>query len=141
MTEKKPANTQRTGKRGGKTRTSWKPGQSGNPNGRAKDGESWAKIIKDVGDMYRDDLIAFIGVDNVLGKQIMQLPPNVQMKYLVTARVFAALMFEPTAGLWNGLMDRAEGKVPDKLQVDGNLNVADLEKALEKTYGSRNDPG
>lgn len=39
------------------------------------------------------------------------------MKYLVTARVFAALMFEPTSGLWKELMERAEGKVQDKLDV------------------------
>lgn len=111
-------------------------GVSGNPAGRPKDGESWGKIIKEVGDMYPADILAFIGENNELGRQIKQLPPNVQMKYLVTARVYAALMFEPTAGLWNGLMERAEGKVPDRLHLEGKLDVDGLENSLDKIYGT-----
>lgn len=117
----------------------WPKGQSGNPAGRPKDGESWAAVIKAVGEMYPDDILAFIGTSNDLGKSIMQLPKNVQMKYLVTARVFAALMFDPSAGLWNGLMDRAEGKVPDKVHMDGLLTVDGLTNTLEKVYGKRDD--
>jgi len=90
--------------------------------------------------MYPGDLLAFIGETNDLGRQIKLLPPNVQMKYLVTARVYAALMFEPTSGLWNGLMDRADGKVPDRLQLEGKLNVDGLDQALDNIYG-RNNPG
>jgi len=95
----------------------WVKGQSGNPAGRPKDGESWAAIIKSVGDLYPTDLIAFIGADNDLGRALRQYPPNVQMKYLVTARVFSALMFEPTSGLWKELMERAEGKVTSPIDV------------------------
>jgi hypothetical protein len=76
-----------------------------------------------MGEMYPEDILEFIGRDNPLGVEIAQLPKSVQMKYLVTARVFAALMFEPSAGLWNGLMERAEGKVPDKLEGDVNHTV------------------
>lgn len=116
----KPANTTKSGKRK-VPKTAWKPGQSGNPAGRPKDGESWAAIIASVGNMYRDDLLAFIGKDNELGQQIMQLPPNVQMKYLVTTRVFAALMFEPTSGLWKELMERADGKVETPIKHSGEI--------------------
>lgn len=119
----------------------WKPGQSGNPAGRPKDGESWSAILKNIGEMYPEDVLAFIGTNNPLGRQVAQLPKNVQMKYLVGVRVFAALMFEPTRGLWNGLMDRIEGKVPDRLQLEHNLQVDGLNEALEKIYGNRNDPG
>lgn len=94
-----------------------KGGKSPNPTGRPKDGESWAAIIKSVGDMYPADIIAFVGKNNDLGKVLAQLPQDVQMKYLVTARVFAALMFEPTSGLWKELMERAEGKVQDRLDL------------------------
>ena len=92
-------------------------GEVHNPTGRPKDGASWSGVIKEVGEMYPDDILAFVGKDNDLGRAIAKFPKNVQMKYLVTARIFAALMFEPTSGLWNGLMERAEGKVVTPLDL------------------------
>lgn len=97
-----------------------KGGASPNPTGRPKDGESWAAIIKSVGDMYPTDLVAFIGKDNDLGRMLSKLPQRVQMKYLITARVFASLMFEPTHGLWKETMERAEGKVKEQLDLTSN---------------------
>jgi hypothetical protein len=98
----------------------WPKGQSGNPAGRPKDGESWAAIIAAVGNMYPEDILELVGKNNDLGKAIAQLPKGVQMKYLVTARVFAALMFEPSHGLWKELMERAEGKVTEKVDLTEN---------------------
>jgi len=97
-------------------------GVSGNPKGRPKDGESWSAIIKAVGEMYPEDLLAFIGQDNELGKAIAKYPKQVQLKYLVTARIFAAMMFDPNPKLWTELLNRAEGKVPDKIKID-NLPI------------------
>jgi hypothetical protein len=117
------ANTGKTAKKRGSGKP-WPKGQSGNPAGRPKDGESWAAIIAAVGNMYPADILAFVGKNNDLGKVLAQLPQDVQMKYLVTARVFAALMFEPSSGLWKELMERAEGKVSDKVELsnpDGSL--------------------
>ena len=94
-----------------------KGGASPNPTGRPKDGESWAAIIKSVGDMYPTDLVAFIGKDNDLGRMLSKLPQGVQMKYLVTARVFASLMFEPSHGLWKEMMERVDGKVKGELDI------------------------
>jgi len=130
------ANKQATGRKPPKT--AWKKGQSGNPKGRPKDGESWASIIKAVGDMYPADLIKIVGSKNDLGKMLVNLPANVQMKYLVTARVFTALMFEPTSGLWKELMERVDGKVQDRIQLDGILNVENLTDVLNKVYGTGN---
>jgi len=113
----KSANTPHTDKRKA-PKTAWPKGVSGNPAGRPKDGESWAAVIKAVGEMYPDDLLAFIPKGNDLGNAIAQLPKGVQMKYLVTARVFAALMFEPTSGLWKELMERAEGKVTETVEIN-----------------------
>ena len=67
--------------------------------------------------MYPADIISFIGKNNDLGQALAKLPQNVQMKYLVTARVFAQLMFEPTPAWWKELMERAEGKVKDNVDV------------------------
>lgn len=116
---KSTANSKATAKPRGKP---WPKGQSGNPAGRPKDGESWAAIIAAVGNMYPEDLIAFIGTSNDLGRNLAQLPKNVQMKYLVTTRVYAALMFEPTSGLWKELMERVEGKVPQAVEVGSDPN-------------------
>ena len=98
-----------------------KGGKSPNPSGRPKDGESWAAIIKSVGDMYPADIIAFVGEHNDLGQMLKSLPQNVQMKYLVTARVFASLMFEPAQGLWKELMERSDGKVSQP--IEGNISM------------------
>lgn len=112
-------------------------GVSGNPKGRPKDGESWSAIIKAVGEMYPEDLLAFIGQDNELGKAIAKYPKQVQLKYLVTARIFAAMMFDPNPKLWTELLNRAEGKVPDKMQHEGTLKVENLQELLKKIYGER----
>jgi hypothetical protein len=101
-----------------------KGGKSPNPAGRPKDGESWAAIIAAVGNMYPEDILELVGRNNDLGKQIALLPKGVQMKYLVTARVFAALMFEPTQGLWKELMERAEGKVETPLKHSGEIGIS-----------------
>lgn len=113
----------------------WKPGQSGNPAGRPKDGESWSAIIKKVGDMYPDDILLFIGQTGDLANAIKKFPKDVQMKYLVVTRVFAQLMFDPASSLFKELMDRSEGKVPDKMVHEGTLNVENLEAVLRKVYG------
>lgn len=101
----------------------WQKGQSGNPKGRPKDGESWAAIIKAVGEMYPADIIAFVGENNDLGIALKKMPTNVQMKYLVTARVFAQLMFEPTSTLWKELMERVDGKVKEQIDITSNGNT------------------
>lgn len=127
----KSANTTKTGKRT-TPKSAWKPGQSGNPKGRPKDGESWSAIIADVGNMYSSDLLAFIGTNSELGKAIAQFPKNVQLKYLVVSRVFAALMFEPTSGLLKEFMDRLEGKVAERVDMTTGgeklSNLSDEEK-------------
>jgi hypothetical protein len=124
----KSANRAKTDKRKA-PKSAWKPGESGNPAGRPKDGESWAAIIAVVGNMYPEDILELVGRNNDLGKQIALLPKGVQMKYLVTARVFAALMFEPTQGLWKELMERAEGKVTEKVDVTSNGETVGQEDA------------
>ena len=120
-------------------RTAWKPGQSGNPAGRPKSGESWSDIFKLVGEMYSDDVIQIIGADNDLGRSFRLYPKNVQVKILVAARVMAAIMHEPTPGLLKEVLDRIEGKVADKLQMSGTLEVDGLTEALDAIYGKKQD--
>lgn len=125
----KPANKRNSGKRGGKTSTSWKPGQSGNPKGRPKDGESWTGVIASVSNMTAEEVIAIVGKDNDLGVAFAQMPKGVQLKYLINFRVVASLMFEPTSGLWKELMERAEGKVKDVVDLNVKDEMTDDERA------------
>jgi hypothetical protein len=105
-----------------------------NPAGRPKDGESWSGIIREISEMTVEDVVNLIGKNNDLGRSFAQMPKNVQMKKLITARVMASLMFEPTSGLWNSLMERAEGKVPDRLDVTSKdekiLDDSQLDRAM-----------
>lgn len=130
-----PANSEENkGKRMMPEGKRWKPGQSGNPKGRPKDGQSWSAIISSVGDMYSDDLLEVVGRNNELGKQIAKYPKSVQLKYLVIARVFAALMFDPSPSLLKEFLDRLEGKVKERLDVTSGdeklANLSDDEKIL-----------
>lgn len=130
----KSANTAKTDKKRKPPKSAWKPGQSGNPAGRPKDGQSWSAIISEAGNMYANDLLAFIGTKNDMGKQIATFPKNVQLKWLVILRVYAALMFEPTSGLLKEFLDRLEGKVSEHIDVtSGNeklSNLSDEQKIL-----------
>lgn len=118
MTEKKkPANTQITGKRGGKTKTSWKEGESGNPKGAPKRGESWTEIIKFYGDMTPQE--AAEHATKIAGK-LRTMGDHLTLKQAVVLKVYVSLADEPTASLLNSFMDRAEGKVREQVDVTSN---------------------
>ncbi|HEX2698442.1 MAG TPA: hypothetical protein VHM28_12100, partial [Anaerolineales bacterium] len=115
--------------------TTWKKGQSGNLQGRPRDGESWSSILRAIGGMDRDELLDVVGRRNELGRAIAKFPRKVQMKYLVAARAYASLIATPNASLWTSLMERAEGKVKEPAQSEGSLSVENLMDALKKVYG------
>jgi len=116
--DKKPDNTQKARPlRDEKGR--WLKGTpSPNPAGSPKMGESWASVISEISNMTVEEIITLVGKDNDLGRSFIQMPRKIQMKKLVVARVLAALMFEPTSGLWNSLMERAEGKIKEEITGD-----------------------
>ena len=97
-------------------------GSVANPNGRPKDGESWSAIFSEVMNMNTEEILAFIPKNNPLGREIAKMPKKVRMKYLIAIRVSQALMFEPSSGLLNSVMERMDGKVKDKLELSGNLS-------------------
>lgn len=109
-----PAKTQKTGKRGGRRATSWKPGQSGNPVGAPKRGESWAEIIKRFGEMTPSEAAQ---VSMELAKKLLSIGDGITLKQAVVLRVYTALLFEPQAGLLNAFMERAEGRVTQPIEM------------------------
>jgi hypothetical protein len=120
MTDKGVANTvNNTGKKrrgpGNPSKLKpWPKGVSGNPKGAPKRGESWAEIIKRVGE-YTPAEAAEKSVE--LAKQFLKIGEGVTLKEAVVLRVYGATLFEPQPGLFNALMDRAEGKPNQPLDV------------------------
>jgi len=96
----------------------WKPGQSGNPDGAPKRGESWAEIITRIGDMTP---IAAAEYCKAIAAKLKKIGDAVTLKEAVVMRVYAALLFEPTPGLLNSFMDRVEGKPDQPISGDGNI--------------------
>ena len=89
-----------------------------NPAGRPKMENSWANIIRTTMEMTAEELSDSMGgQSNELGQAIAKFPRGIPIKRLLAARLITALMFEPTPGLVNALMDREEGKVADKLDL------------------------
>lgn len=112
---KKSANTKPTGKPKRKAPpTAWKPGQSGNPKGAPKRGQSWTELIKEFGELTPSEAAA---KSLELSKQLLSIGDGVTLKQAVVLRVYAALLFEPQPGLLSQILDRAEGKVAQPLEL------------------------
>lgn len=110
-------NTQKTGGRGGKRSTSWKKGESGNPKGAPKRGESWAEIIDRIGAMTPIEAAAHA---NAIAGKLKTMGGAITLKEAVVIRGYAALLFEPSSSLMNIYMDRTDGKVKDRIDLTSN---------------------
>ena len=115
MTNRKPAKTQKTGKRGGKTRTSWRPGQSGNPAGRPSLGESYKEIFSKVGNLTIAELREFYPD---YGDRFPTVSGDIKLKELVSLSVLVALACEPTPGMLATLLDRTDGPLEHTINVN-----------------------
>ena len=130
-----PANKEKTKRKA--PPHAWKPGQSGNPKGRPKDGQSWAAVWKECTEKTPAEVLSLINTSNDLGKAFKSYPPNVQMKYLVALRALSALMFDPQASMLNAIMDREDGKVAEKFEASGGIEITGFAEMLEKAYGNK----
>lgn len=106
----------------------WQKGQSGNPAGAPKRGQSWAELIKELGDLDGPQAAARA---QFLAKQFRSLEPGVTLKELVVLRVYSSLIDDPQPGLLNSIMDRAEGKVTQPTD-----NVHHFETVEAYDYGA-----
>lgn len=118
------ANAANTKKRKAATPASWSPGQTGNPKGRPREGQSWATVLT--------------WASNLTGAEAAEIAPaemrrefrklaGLQLKQAISLRIMAALLFDPDARLFNAVMDRVEGKVPQALDVSADWHIV-LEK-------------
>lgn len=111
------ANTGATPKR----KAGGKPFEKGdkriNRAGAPKRGESWGEIINRVFSMTGAEIADYT---MPLAKQLRQIGDDVTLKEAVILRVGVALMNEPTPGLFNAVMDRAEGTPTQSVTVSGD---------------------
>lgn len=84
-----------------------------NGPGAPKRGQSWAEIIKEIGELTPDEARA---MSQKIFAQI-QLGNEITLKQAVVLRVYASMLFEPQPGLINAFMDRADGKVSQPVEV------------------------
>ena len=98
----------------------WRPGQSGNPAGAPKRGESWTELIKSIGEMTGQQVAEFAGN---LGSEFSKMPEGVTLKTLVVMRIYGQMINEPSPGLLNAFMERAEGKVADRSMHEGGITL------------------
>ncbi len=122
-TAKKSANTQKRKP----PKTAWKPGESGNPAGAPRRGQSWAEIFNSVGELTSQE--AMERASKLWATTFKRQPAGVTLKELVVIRAYATLLDESNASLLREVMDRAEGKVKEKVDITSN----------DETIGSNDD--
>ena len=143
----KSANTVKKAQKRKAPPTAWKKGESGNPAGRPGFGQSWAEVIKKIGDMTPGQAAKHC---REIAGSLSPMGDKITMKEAVVMRVYASLLFEPTPGLLNAFMERVEGKVTQPVEVsdwrkeaeangiDAEALVADL---FSKVPQVTDDPG
>lgn len=137
---KASANRQESGKHPGKkTKTSWKPGQSGNPKGRPAEGQSWSGIFREVTDLTPAEILTLIKPSTPFGQKFKELPSGVQIKYLAALSAVATLIEDPQASLLNAVMDRSDGKVVDKVEMTNEIDISNVMAVIHKNYGPGSD--
>jgi hypothetical protein len=117
------------------TSGSWKTGHSGNYKGAPKRGQSWTEVMRWWADQTPAKIKLMIGTKNPLGQGFNDMPQGVIMKNLVTLRLLQSLMFEPTSGILKEFMDRAEGKVPDNINMGVQENMRPYIDTMMAVYG------
>lgn len=115
-----------------------KPGETRNPHGRPKDENSWAGVIRMLRDMTADEIAEMVGGKSTdLGRAFLQMPQKIQMKYLISMRAMAQLMFESNGSLWEKIMERDDGKVKEQLDLTSDGKA--LEVRIIKASDARTD--
>jgi hypothetical protein len=107
----------------------FKPGQSGNPGGRPKAGESWSDVVRRLSDMTGADAAKMVAAFAAQFAQVGELT----LKEAVVLRALAGMLFEGDAAMLKVLMDRADGKLPSVVRHEA------AQKLLQEHGLTQND--
>lgn len=89
-------------------------GQSGNPGGRPKNQQSITYWLNEFGNMTPVQAGALF---KLLAAQLKKGGDDLPIFAIVALRTLVALMNEPSPGLIAQVLERTEGKVPDKIEI------------------------
>jgi hypothetical protein len=85
-----------------------------NRKGAPKREQSWAGILREIGDMTGPQVSAW-GVGML--KEFSTLPPGLTLKYLVGLHAYASLLRDFSPGVWSTLMERTDGRVVTPIET------------------------
>lgn len=108
-------------------------GNRANPNGRPLKGESYAEIIREIGNMTGDQL-ADVMVNRWSPELRKEIGP-IRMKDALAVRAYLAFFRDAQPSMFNALMDRADGKLPTPIAVGGDDSLGPI--PIHVTYTNR----
>lgn len=99
------------------TAGSFKPGVSGNPGGRARTGESFASVLRD---LLSKDGPEIAKTCEVYARDFKNLPSGVNLRAVIALRWITSVLNEPTPGLIQQMIDRTDGPITSKVGGDAD---------------------
>ena len=101
--------------KGGKRRTSWPKGKSGNPKGgRPKSDQTWGAIFSQFAHMTP---AAAAAKCHAIAGQLAGLGDKITLQEAIVIRVYSALLFEPSGSLLDKVMARMDGLLPIPMNI------------------------
>jgi hypothetical protein len=99
------------------TPASWKPGQSGNPLGGPRRGESWGELITYVGNLSSTEV-----------RELLARRSNISMKKRATLIMYRKLCQTAKVAIFKELADRSEGRVVERIEMKNPDDVSLLSR-------------
>ena len=107
----KADNSKKTGRVFGKP---FVKGQSGNPKGAPKRGQSWKEILNEIGELDGAQAMERAGM---IFRDLKKYPKGVTLKELSAISYFIRMINDPNGSLLSVVADRTDGKVVSPVDV------------------------
>lgn len=91
---------------------------------------SWGEILEEIGNLDGQQALERAGR---IFSQLKKYPEGVTLKELSAISYYIRMINDPNGSLLNAVADRTDGKIPDKIEING------LTEALDAIYGKKQD--